>query len=857
MGLEMERKVIFSRRIGIIGFWFFTVVQAVSKDGDIILGGLFDVHQIPENSKEQCGELDTKGLGRAMSMIFAIETINNDSNLLPNITLGYDIRDYCENTTKAMEMTFELTKDRICSNNTRGNMDTKSPLIAFIGPFESRTALAINGFLQILDVPAISGTTTSPELNSNTYRHWYRTAPIDTFLAKAMADIIEYFKWTYVAAVGLDDTYGRNGVRSVLKEATKRNDSFCVAVKEFIPLEAQLPSIRNIVSRLRRQENIRVIILWAYGSHQRNFFSEVNRQNLTRRVWILSDVSVTSKTFVYSDTFTINESIGFQPHRFSDAGFTEYTKELLTNEKNRQNVAEWWSEAIALARSCQTRKQTNTHQVCIHGLVQDILGSYIPYVIDAVYSTAHAIQLGLAQASTSMTDDVCQEKLDIDLLDMRRLLSRINFVGLSGNVTFDELGDRGTAVYDIVKFQQLQDTYGKLQLKQTIVGKWEANGKSSKRMRLYGKMHWNSANDTAPKSECLGQCPKGTRKSITSPCCWQCVRCPRGTINTFPGSENCIECPRGKLSNGARTKCEDLPLINIKYSSFGGVVVLAFIALGMLGTMFSFAVCCRSWNTPIVKACNRTLSLALLVIILMMLSLTLMNLLEPTDTICKITYPWRYITYNLCLSILLVKVLRISSAFQIPMTLCCTTRSFTNRMQVVVIITLHVTLLLILLSWLLLDPPVSIKHVLTDHYIFIECRGYNYLTGKILFLLTFSCVLLQMLLCAFSSFKIRNIPENLGEAKRIAFSMYIFMFSLLAYHPVEFSMDGWYVTVVDCVTTILTSYGFLCCIFLPKIYIIILRPELNNSRTLSQQVTNYSFGTSSVRANPALNSSAR
>ena len=368
-------------------------------------------------------------------------------------------------------------------------------------------------------------------------------------------------------------------------------------------------------------------------------------------------------------------------------------------------------------------------------------------------------------------------------------------------------------------------------------------------------MHWNSANDSAPKSECLDQCPEGTRKSITSPCCWQCVRCPRGTVNTFSGSENCIECPRGKLSNWARTKCVDLPLINIKYSSFGGIVVLAFLALGVLGTIFSFAVYCRFWNTPIVKASNRTLSLALLAIILMMLSLTLMNLLEPTDTICKIIYPWRYITYNLCLSILLVKVLRISSAFQIPITLCCTIPSFTNRVQVVVVITLQVILLLVLLPWLLLDPPVSTKHILTDHYIFIECKAYNYLTGKILFLLTFCCVLLQMLLCAFSSFKIRNIPENFGEAKRIAFSMYIFMFSLLAYHPVEFSMDGWYVTVVDCVTTLLTSYGFLCCIFLPKLYIIIVRPELNNSSTLSQQVTNYSFGISSVRANPALNSS--
>ena len=46
-----------------------------------------------------------------------------------------------------------------------------------------------------------------------------------------MADIIEHFKWTYVAAVGLDDSYGRNGVWSLAKEATKRNGSFCIAMK--------------------------------------------------------------------------------------------------------------------------------------------------------------------------------------------------------------------------------------------------------------------------------------------------------------------------------------------------------------------------------------------------------------------------------------------------------------------------------------------------------------------------------------------------------------------------------------------------------------------------------------------------
>ena len=164
--------------MGIIGLCFFTPFgEAPSSDGAVILGGLFNVHQLLENSKGQCGKLDTKGLGRAMAMIFAIEAINNNSNLLPNVTLGYDLQDYCENTTKAVEITFGIMQDKTCSNKTRTSMETKSPLMALIGPFESRTALSINAFLQMLDVPAISGTTTSPELSSNTYSHWYRTAP--------------------------------------------------------------------------------------------------------------------------------------------------------------------------------------------------------------------------------------------------------------------------------------------------------------------------------------------------------------------------------------------------------------------------------------------------------------------------------------------------------------------------------------------------------------------------------------------------------------------------------------------------------------------------------------------------------
>ena len=52
-------------------------------------------------------------------------------------------------------------------------------------------------------------------------------------------------------------------------------------------------------------------------------------------------------------------------------------------------------------------------------------------------------------------------------------------------------------------------------------------------------------------------------------------------------------------------------------------------------------------------------------------------------------------------------------------------------------------------------------------------------------------------------------------------------------------MSARYVTVVDCVTTLLSAYSFLGCVFLPKGYIIHFRPELNISVSLRLEVTQF------------------
>ena len=64
-----------------------------SKPGDFIIGGLFSTYY-SYNGVCNYGPL-SEGVQQSQLMIFAIEQINNRTDLLPNVTLGFDLRDSC------------------------------------------------------------------------------------------------------------------------------------------------------------------------------------------------------------------------------------------------------------------------------------------------------------------------------------------------------------------------------------------------------------------------------------------------------------------------------------------------------------------------------------------------------------------------------------------------------------------------------------------------------------------------------------------------------------------------------------------------------------------------------------------
>ena len=830
-------------------FCFYAAVQAPYKEGDIMLGGLFSVHRPADQPGSQCGELHLRELGRMQAMIFAIERINNDTSLLSNISLGYDIRDYCGNLSKAARLVYKLltvdTCVNVCQNATR-----KKAIISLIGPYESSTALFIGGILRMLNFSSISGSATSAELSSLAYDHIFRTAPSDQFLAKAMVDLVTHFNWSYVAVVGLDNSYGRNGAWAVASESTWRKSSFCIALTRFVRHESLNRSISNIVIQLKQMDNVKVVILWLYGNYQSKFLAEVKRQNLTGRVWIFSEAPLTSTLTVEG---ILESSLGFALHEFSDSGFKEYLKDRLVKEKDNRSFPEWNDSTSEIWKLLRSKKCVHRQiKQCSNDLIKKIYNANVPCIIDAVYAVAHALDIFYRNSSHNETKD--RRKLQIAYSsDVQKLLGRVSFHGLTGKIKFDRFGDRASAYYDIFSFEKVSN--GDVEsIKMVRKGEWNNSKRNETSLIFHEALNWTTTSGRPPKSECSERCPPGTRKSFTSPCCWQCLPCLGGTISPSAGSESCSECPIGTMSNQAKTECVALPSANISYSSASGIVILTFATLGVVVTLLCLAALHKFWNSPIVKASNRELSLVLLLAILSLLSLAFIDVSVSTNTICMIIYPLRYLTYNFCLSILLVKALLISSAFRVPILTSLEFTSLPNKAQVGIVIASLTPLLSVLLPWMLLDPPSKKEHIHPKRYTFNECKAYSSSVGKSLFLVTCFYIFFQMFLSSFCAFKIRNIPENFSEAKRIAFSTYIFLFSLLCYHPVELCLDGWYVTVVDCVATLLSAYGFLCCLFLPKMYILFFRQEMNDVNAIRQEVTQFSVRPGFVRANRAFDS---
>ncbi|KAI3353708.1 hypothetical protein L3Q82_004936 [Scortum barcoo] len=116
-----------------------TRLPAFSMDGDYIVGGVFSLHRytltvkhnyttIPESLR-----IDARELRFSRAMVFAIEEINNSTELLPGIKLGYLIHDSCASVPVAVHVAFQLSNGLDPVFYTGDNCSQSGMVMAVVG----------------------------------------------------------------------------------------------------------------------------------------------------------------------------------------------------------------------------------------------------------------------------------------------------------------------------------------------------------------------------------------------------------------------------------------------------------------------------------------------------------------------------------------------------------------------------------------------------------------------------------------------------------------------------------------------------------------------------------------------------
>ncbi|EDO47166.1 predicted protein, partial [Nematostella vectensis] len=804
--------------------------------GNITIGALLPFHV--KNDQDGCGEFYAFGVGYYEAFTLAIERINNDTALLPNITLGVDIWDYCDLPAIAVKEAHGIAMNNYLNEigAVKGgtgdkSFDVTAPVVAVIGTEDSSSTSLVSSLLQVVNITTISPFATSEELSMPYYSKFFRTIPPDGQQAKAMVDIIEHFGWKYVAAVAVDHSYGRYGVRALEKEAYNRG-SFCIAFVDYFTRSGELigqnrssymGKITSIIQKLKRETNIRVIVFWSSYEPAKRFLEEASAQGMTGRTFLMSEAMATiAQDLLQRHVDVLNGSIGLMPHRYRDHVYEAHLR-MLSAADTRGNP--WWDEFWASEFGCDNSQSKSSNR-CRDSLevsqsgFNRLYNSYNPYLADAVYAIAHALD-----DARNCTRD-CTKSPDVSPGDVAKYLRQVSFKGFTGHVYFSDQGNPADSFYDVVHFRS-SETTGPFSVQ--IVGSWR---QSDLKPALFSvnqsRMRWNNERNQIPASVCSETCQAGFRQTKTVACCWECLPCQTGYINSVPGSLNCTKCPFRQMSNLGNTECVDLPVVNISWTDTTSVLFLIFTAIGMVATIFTFAVFIIHQDTPVVKASNRELSYLLLLLIALSFVLTVLHLAIPTTALCYAVQPYRYLTCTASVSILLLKTNRLVRAFQTNVIPPWFKKYVLDRKRQLYVVFLLNSIQIILTGlWIGLDPPYMSEDIHPQEYVFLACLPFKTKTGNALRTIMFVYFIFLSLVSSVYAFKARRLPDNFNEARFIGFSMYVMLLSWIAYYPVDSALEGYYITIVACATALVIAYGLLLCLFAPKLFVILRRPQQN------------------------------
>eukprot|EP00079_Xenopus_tropicalis_P023402 XP_012815781.1 PREDICTED: vomeronasal type-2 receptor 26-like [Xenopus tropicalis] len=350
-------------------------------------------------------------------------------------------------------------------------------------------------------------------------------------------------------------------------------------------------------------------------------------------------------------------------------------------------------------------------------------------------------------------------------------------------------------------------------------------------MQLFGPQA-KIAHLKIPVSKCSPSCSSGFRKVIVPgkpPCCYECARCPQGQISNQTDAVECHPCSWDTWPNLQQDRCLPRPTEFLSYGDPLGYSLAAISILSSLIPLTILGIFIRFKNTPIVKANNYSLSCLLLLSLLLCFLCSLGFIGYPQPEKCLLRQVAFGMVFALCISCVLAKTITVVIAFNATKP-GSRLRKWTGvKVSYCVIMLCALIQIIDCALWLIFSPPFHELDTDTQPGVIIVNCNEGSPTA-------FWCMLGYLGLLATISFIVaflaRRLPDSFNEAKLITFSMLAFLSVWVSFIPAYLSARGMYTVAMEVFAILSSSWAVVGCIFVPKCFIILFRPNLNSRENL-------------------------
>ncbi|CAH2247310.1 vomeronasal type-2 receptor 1-like [Pelobates cultripes] len=826
-----------------------------SKNHHLIIGGMFPFHfrtiltndtSMEEPKSPKCEGFNARSLRWARAMIFAINEINQRIDILPRITLGYQIFDTCFTISKSVEGTLSFLTGQ---NETHPNFrcSAGAPLAAVIGAGGSALSIATARILGLYYFPQVGYASSCSVLSDKfQFPSFTRTIPSDIYQSKGIAELVTYFGWTWVGTIAADDDYGKYGIK-LFKEEVEKN-GVCISFSETLPRIYNKEAIDKIVGEIRKS-SANIIIIFSSDIDLSALMDAIAETNITGKTYISSEAWTTSALIAKPSNYKfLWGTVGFAVRKALIPSFENFLHELHPENSTDDLVYEFWEEAFNCTwRTNKALCTGNENLRSIQNTYTDVSELRLTYsVYKSVYTIANALHdLDICvNGHGPFPNNECADVLNFEPWQLMYYLKNTKFSVFSNeSLKFDEFGDVD-GYYDILNWQWASNE----SLVFSKIGRYTATGSGATfELRIdNSSIIWNTPTgldySLPPRSVCSESCIPGTRKGIRQGepvCCFDCIACADGEITNETDARECIACPSDFWSNSHKNECV-LKEVEFLATDEALGITLVFLAVFGASLVIAFTVIYVMYReTALVKANDRSLSFVIQISLVCTFMTSILFVGKPEEWSCMARQTTLALGFSLCLSCILGKTIvlmlakRAAKSKVADKTKQITMKPLYQKIVAVIGLTIEVG---ICIAYLIIYPPWVYKNMESQNVkIILECNE-----GSIEFLCSmFGFDVFLAILCFITAFVARKLPDNFNEAKFITFGMLVFFIVWISFVPAYLSTRGKFKVAVEIFAILASSFGLLGCIFVPKGYIILLKPERNTEEIVGgRQATN-------------------